>query len=65
MKDGIHGNRERIEELSATSILRELYDKEIDKMETDGTFEALPKKEVIKIKKVAMDKNLKLTIHSE
>ena len=34
MKDGIHGNRERIEELSATSILRELYDKA--KFENDG-----------------------------
>ena len=34
---------------------------EIDKMETDGTFEALPKKEVIKIKKeyAKLDKNLR------
>ena len=34
---------------------------EIDKMETDGTFEALPKKEVIKIRKeyAKLDKNLR------
>ena len=34
---------------------------EIEKMETDGTFEALPKKEVIKIKKeyAKLDKNLR------
>lgn len=34
MKDGIHGNREQIEELSATKILRELYDQA--KFENDG-----------------------------
>lgn len=27
MKDGIHGNREQVEEFSATRILKELYDK--------------------------------------
>ena len=34
MKDGIHGNRKQVEELSATRILRELYDKA--KTENDG-----------------------------
>lgn len=34
MKDGIHGNREQAEELSAIRILNELYDKA--KTENDG-----------------------------
>lgn len=34
MKDGIHGNREQVEELSAGRILSELYDKA--KAENDG-----------------------------
>jgi hypothetical protein len=34
MKDGIHGNREQVEELSASRILSELYDK--TKIENDG-----------------------------
>lgn len=34
MKDGIHGNREQAEKLSAIRILNELYDKA--KTENDG-----------------------------
>lgn len=34
MKDGIHGNRERVKELSASRILSELYDKA--KTQNDG-----------------------------
>lgn len=34
MKDGIHGNREQVEELSASRILNELYEKA--KTENDG-----------------------------
>lgn len=34
MKDGIHGNRKQIEELSAIRILKELHDKA--KTENDG-----------------------------
>jgi hypothetical protein len=34
MKDGIHGNREQVEKLSASRILSELYDKA--KAENDG-----------------------------
>ena len=34
MKDGIHGNRGQVEELSAGRILSELYDKAI--IENDG-----------------------------
>lgn len=36
MKDGIHGNREQVEKLSASRILSELYDKA--KIENDGKF---------------------------
>lgn len=34
MKDGIHGNKEQIEEFSANRILNELYEKA--KVENDG-----------------------------
>jgi hypothetical protein len=36
MKNGIHGNREQLEELSVNRILGELYDKA--KAENDGKF---------------------------